>query len=627
MIVDGGRAVDHVRCGCPIPVRSTIDLLSIVPYGHGETLLRKESTMSEVLNGLPSQMGIQSFLSDYAIRSGLLDHYGWGEEAQKALVKEVGRLIDKGIITVEPDPLKKAIVTNQGTKLTAMFRVCFEPKPIRHGARGKGFIPAVVEEMEFFNNTMWHLNPVMIHMLLSAKTNHVNEMIVKVPNFLDAAKEVGCGGFYTPVFYDRVLRSYHEGIFSPTGSKMVRACLDLESIAYSVTQARMILTLAGVDWRQADVFLSDWEANVKTESDFYTLRLYLFLKEVEEAGESGFSGNGDITLSGPLLGGVASSDKSLMLDTNIGSEDLRDCRETVGRRIVVPEVLAPWETFIRSKSAAKPLITRLYYGESGKAGADGMFWDDPKNAPLGWRSVHGVVDENITIKGTKKWNSDYAPMIHSLGPAQALRAFRCVSDSYNSTFWNSYPRVRELMQRLGKAFDAAKELGVDPYFVAPHGAVYTHHKWELDFETPTKWRFRYKSPALKESWPHGFECTLQNMKDTAGAHSIFVRIIHFLDAWFKNRVILKLKKLQMKKYGKVMGGAAIHDCFITHGIFLLDLHNIVRGVLHEALEVVPKAIDEFLVRYGQEPMPRMSKEELTQVHRYISKNRGFLKMS
>jgi hypothetical protein len=582
--------------------------------------------MSEVLNGLPSQMAIHQFLSDYAVRSGLLDHYGWGEETQRALVKEVGRLIDTGVIVVEPDPAHKAIVTNAGTKLTSLFKVCFEPKPIRHGSRTKGLHPAIVEEMEFFNETKWHLNQIMVRMLAGAKTDHVNNMIGKVPNFIAAADEVGDMGFYSPVFYDRVLRSYHEGIFSPTGSKMVRACLDLCPLPYTVAEARQILALAGVDWRQADTFLRDWEKYVRKEADFYTLRLYIFLKEVEETGFSGFVGGGDITTSGPLLGAIAARDKSLLLDTNLGSEDNRDCRETISRRIIVPEILLPWEGFIRSKGAAKPLITRLYYGEAASSGADGMFWSEPKKAPLGWKSIHGVLDEQIVIKASDKWNEDFAPMITALGSKAAHKAFKAVSESYNSSFWRSYPRVQELRQRLAKAFEEAKKNGMDPYFVAPHGAVYTHHKWELDHDTKTAWRFRHKSAKLL-GWKHGLDISLMSMKDVAGPHSIFVRIVHFLDAWFKNRVVRKLRKLQMKLLGHCVGGGAIHDCFLTHGKFLLHLHGIVRGVLHEALELIPLAIDEFLVRYGQEPMGPMSDEDKERYHRNISRNKGFLKMT
>lgn len=582
--------------------------------------------MSEVLNGLPSQMAINRFLSDYMVRSGFLDHYGWSDESKDLLVSEVGHLIDTGIIVVEPDPLHKAIVTNAGTKLTSMYKVCFEPKPLRHGGRTKGLHPAIIEEMEFFNETKWHLNQIMVRMLAGAKTDHVNNMVGKVPNFIAAADEVGDMGFYCPVFYDRVMRSYHEGIFSPTGSKLVRACLDLCPLPYTVAEARQILALAGVDWRQADTFLANWEQYVRKEADFYTLRLYIFLKEVEETGFSGFTGGGDITTSGPLLGGLAARDKSLMLDTNVGAEDNRDCRETIARRIVVPEILLPWGEFIRSKGAAKPLITRLYYGEAASSGADGMFWSEPKKAPLGWKSIHGVVNEGVVIKATDKWNEDYAEIVHSLGPKVAHKAFKAVSESYNTSFWRSYPRVQELRQRLGKAFEQAKKDGVDPYFMAPHGAVYTHHKWELDHESDVRWRFRYKSDKLV-GWKHGLDISLSEMKDVAGPHSIFVRIIHFLDAWFKNRVIKKLRKLQKKLLGREVGGGGIHDCFLCHGKFLLYLHNIVRGVMHEALELIPKCIDEFLVRYGQEPMESLSGEEIERYHRYISRNKGFLKMT
>lgn len=581
--------------------------------------------MSTVLNGLASQMPIHRFLSEYMIRSGFLDHYGWSPESQALLVEEVGHLIDTGEIVVEPDPLQKAIVTNAGTKLTSMYKVCYEPKPLRHGSRAQGMPRCVDEEMEFFNNTKWHLNKVMLGLLSSSESEHVATMIGKVPGFLVAAEEAA-GGFYCPVFYDRVLRSYHEGIFSPTGSKMVRACLDMEPHPYTVPQARAILTLHGLDWRNADDFLANWEKRVQTEEDFYTLRLFVFLKEVEETGRSGFTGNGDITTSGPLLGGIAALDWSMLLDANLGEEDRRDCRETIARRIVIPPVLQGWASFICSKAAAKPLITRLYYGEAASSGADGMLWEDPKRAPLGWRSQFGVINESVVIKASDKWNDDYRPMINALGPKAAHAAFKAVSESYNGTFWKSYPKIRELRQRLSKAFEAAKKEGVEPYFEAPDGAVYTHHKWELDHESKGRWRFRHQSPKLT-AWKHGIDISLQDMIDVAGAHSLFVRIVHFLDAWFKRRVARKVRQIQKKILGKALGMGAVHDCFIVPGWMLPKLHNIVRSVMHEAVELIPKKINEFLVRYGQEPVDPMTDRQRRDIHRNIRNNAGFLKIA
>lgn len=580
--------------------------------------------MSDVLNGLASQMPIQRFLSDYMDRSGFLDHWGWSPESQEALVVEVGHLIDTEQIVVEPDPLRKAMVINGATRLTTTYRVCMDPKPMRHGARTKNLVPAIVEEMEFLNNTKWHLNQRMMQLLAGAKSEKVKNLLRKIPNFFDAADEVGVQGFYTPVFYDRVFRSYHEGIFSPTGSKISRACLDMEPSKYTVAEARQILALQGLAWQQCEAFLSNWESHIQTEGDFATLRAYVFLKEVQETGESGYSVGGDITTSGPLLGSMLANDPALMWDCNIGGEDGRDCRETIARRIVVPEVLAPWESFIRSKGAAKPLITRLYYGESGSNGAKGMLWDNPEKAPVGWVDGLGVVNELVCIKNADKFNSDYEHITMALGPKNAFRAFKSVSESYNSSFWRSYPRVLELRQKLSALFENAKKNGIEPCFKAPNGAIYTHHKWEIDADAKT-WRFRHRSPKLTE-WKWGIDITLAGMKDVAGPHSLFVRIVHFLDAWFKNRVVLKAKALQ-KKLKKLRGMATIHDCFIVPAWMLTMLHGIVRGVLHEAVETLPKLMNEFLVAYGQEPVPEMTEREKAKIHRNIKRNRAFLKLS
>jgi hypothetical protein len=102
--------------------------------------------------------------------------------------------------------------------------------------------------------------------------------------------------------------------------------------------------------------------------------------------------------------------------------------------------------------------------------------------------------------------------------------------------------------------------------------------------------------------------------------------MHFLDAWFKNQVALRVKRIQMRR-GKVHGMGAVHDCFIVPAWMLPMLHGIIRAVLHEAVEKVPVLINEFLVRYGQEPMPLLSEAQKDRAHRSIFRNRNFLKLS
>ena len=583
--------------------------------------------MSEALNGLASQMPIQRFLSDYLDRSGFLDHYGWSEMACQILTQEVRDLMDKGLIKVESDPAVKAMVINGCSRLTASFRVPLEPKLLRHGVRGRMAIPALVEEMEFLNNTRWCLNSTMIAMLSNATASHIVEMIGKVPDFLVAADEVGSQEFYAPVFYDRVYRSYHEGIFSPTGSKMVRACLDFgRSFTYTIKETRKILAMCGIDYRTSKARLADWESWVRTEADFDTLRKHLFYLEVLETGHSACAAGVDIRTSGQLLGGIAAKDRALMLDTNLGVEDDRDCRVTISRRVQIPEIGEPWTSFLKSKAAAKPVITRLFYGQAAKAGAEGMMWTDPSTAPIGWLSPFGVVREEVALRGRSKWNDDYREIIDSLGPKTAFGLLRQVSEQYNSSFWRSYPAVLELRQKFSKAFDYAKENGMEVVFHLPHGATYSHHKWEID-PKGSKWRFRHKADYLAEQgWQHGIDITLQGMIDVAGGHSLFVRIVHALDAWFKNRVLLKAKKVQTRMGITPVGAGSIHDCWIGPMWMIPCWHGIVRSVLHEAVEEVPKAINAFLVAYGQEPVRDWTEGEREMAHKAISKNKAFLSL-
>lgn len=581
--------------------------------------------MSKTLHGLPSRMAITRFLSDYADRSGFLDHYGWSKDACDALSKEVRALMDSGKIRILPDPAFKAVVLNTNSRLTASNKVPLEPRLLRHSARAEGLSEPLEEEMEFLNQTAWNLNPQMVAMLSTAKVDGpVATMLAKVPNFLVAADEIGDQVFYIPVFFDRVRRLYGEGEFSYTGNKLVRWCLDFaKKSEYSLGAAKKILAKVGIDWRQAKPRLADWQDWVKTEKDIFRLRAYLFYLEVEEMGESGWPLGGDMLTSGMTLGSILAGDLSLMRDCCIWDEDGRDCRRSVGQAVLVPALLEPWAEFIRSKDAAKPLITRLYYGEAADSGAQGMFWEDPDRAPVGWRSAFGVINPDVCIKKRSAWNADWAHIIDAVGPKAAFAAFKEVSTSYNGTFWGAYPSVRSLRQKVADAFQSARDNGLECQFHLPHGVVYTHHKWEIDPNGDT-WRFRHKADYLAEAgWQHGIDISLKGMVDVAGGHSLFVRIVHALDAWFRHRVNMKIRAMQRKLFGMEIGAASVHDFFMVPAAQALHLEGIVRAVLHECVEIFPTLINDFLTSYGQEPMKPWTKQQRETVHKAISRNRGY----
>jgi len=584
--------------------------------------------MSEVLYGLPSFLSIQAFLTDYADRSGMLDKFGWGPELQAALVSEFTALLDNDLIVVEKDPARKAVVTNKDTRLVGEFRVAKSPKPIRHGARNdRSFPAALVEEMEFLTNTGWFINQDLLKIAEATEkvAPDLAEEVLKSPNFITAAKEHGRDVSYIPVFADRVTRLYGEGEFSYTGNKVKRAHLDTAQSPYLPwDELGPICSLLGVNPMETEHVLADWAAFLRNGGDWDTLRKHLFIKEILTTGHSGAMATVDIRTSGPLLGAIIAACLSLMADTNIFGEDGRDCRLTVARRIRIPMALTPWAGFIQSKDAAKPVITALFYGQAATGGADHMLWSDPKGITLPWKTMFGVINTDLVLKNRSKWNEEYRDITDTLGPAAAYAAYKELSTSWNSTFWSSYPEVLDLRQRLSDAYDWAKENGKDVKITAPHGVTYTHKKWELDMEEP-KWRFRCQHPKLVEmGWPHGLDITLAAMKDVASGHSLFVRIVHLFDAWFRHRVNRKVRRVMIAKRGYAVGMGSIHDAFLVPLWMMPYMLDIIRGVLHEAVEVLPTVVNQFLVDYGQKPMPELTLAQKAKVHRSIAKNKAFL---
>lgn len=585
--------------------------------------------MSDVLNGLPSLMPIQAFLTDFADRSGLLDRHGWGPELQEILVTEFTKLLDNDLITVEKDPARKAIITNKGTHLVGEYRVAKSPKPLRHGSRNERSFPAVlVQEMEFLTNTPWLINQRLLAMTEDAEKTApdiAEQVMSDDPNFVTSAKKYGRDVSYIPVFADRVTRLYGEGQFSYTGNKARRAHLDTPATDYGWWEEFFpICSLLEINPEESEEIVKDWANFIRKGGTWDEVRKHLWVLEVLTTGRSGAMASVDIRTSGPLLGSIIASCLSLMQDTNIFGPDGRDCRLTVARRIIIPTALNPWGAFIKSKDAAKPIITALFYGQAATGGADHMMWSDPKKTPLNWKSIYGIVNNDVVLKNRPKLNPDYRPMVDDLGPNAAYAAFKELSTSWNSTFWASYPEVLDLRQRLSDAYDYAKDNGREATITAPHGVVYTHKKWELDMDAP-RWRFRCQHPKLVEAgWTHGLDITLAGMKDVASGHSLFVRIVHLFDAWFRHRVNRHVRRTMIRLRGYAVGCGSIHDAFLVPLWMMPYMLGIIRAVLHEAVEVLPPIVNEFLRRNGQEPMPELSPEQKAKVHRSIAKNKAFL---
>ena len=336
-------------------------------------------------------------------------------------------------------------------------------------------------------------------------------------------------------------------------------------------------------------------------------------------------GGCDIRTSGQMIASILARCTSLMFDTNIFGADNRDCRVTVSSRIKCPLAFQPWGDLFISGTTAKPLMIALLYGQASTGGAATLLWADEDQAPLGWISAFGTINEDVVLKNRDKWNPSYAHIIDALGITKFYRAAKDLASQYNDTFWRSYPEVLQFRQKLEDAYShfMAQQHGpapcLGPTFVAPHGATYTHTKWVLDMSAET-WRFR----APVDGWKNGLDISLKPMKNVASGHSLFVRLVHFVDAWFRHEVNMRIAALQLKLYGRIVGFGSVHDYWWVPVGMLRYMHGIVRAVLMKTMEVWPSIVDRFLIDNGQEPMRALSGGERKKFRRSVCRNRAFL---
>ena len=583
--------------------------------------------MSISLFGLPTMGGAKSFLSDYAVRSGLLDQIGWSAAARQ-ISQDFKAFLDSGALKAEPSPRYGVVFVNADSRLTDEYRVCLSPSLMRHQAnRCNGTIPADVrEEMVMMSNIKWEINPVMFEIVLRQPEYIQETVVLKNPIFIGCAQvSLENGGHYLPVYTDKVLRTYAESGLSYTSDKMVRNCQDIsEKVTYTKADLNVFCPMLGLSPDMSAELISRSSEILASQGQegFALIRHAVWVQEVLRGVPSGAMVSCDIRTSGPLLGSILAGCLDLMMDTNIFGPDGRDCRNVVAGRIRVPTALLPWRDEV-IRLAKKPLITQLFYGQAASGGAMSLFWKDEKNTPRGWISFIGIVNEDVCKDNRDLWNPDFANIIEALGPKNAFKAFKSLSESFNSTFWASYPDVLKLRQKLEAAHDVfVQKNDKKPTFVAPNGARYTHSKWELK-SGGTPYRFRYDGPGAAKP----LDITLMEMEDTASGFSCFVRLVHFMDAWFRNRVSLKIIASQKRRYGKYIGHGAVHDNWIVPIKDIPVMHGIVRSVLHEAVNLLPDWINTFLVSNNQEPMRQLSEQDLRKIHKSISKNRAFLSIN
>ena len=587
----------------------------------------------QILAGLPAQAPGQQFLSDLAIRSGLLNLWGWSPPMVAELTKMVSSLLDSGELVALPDEKYGLVFLNTGCKLSSEHRICLSPAPVKHAAKNAMSVLSrdVITEMEALSQVQWIIQPAMLRMIENLEFSPLEALVKKSPKFVSAAKEAAeSPHFHIPIVVDAVKRFYGEGILSYTGDKMTRACLAFaKKVKYTPRRVKEICKLIEFNPSDSPMVLEHHEHVLTNEGvkGFNRINNAVWVKHATERGESGAATGVDMRTFGQLLAAIVAGDLNLLHDCSVYGDDSPDCRQVIASRILTPASLMPWVGLTKSKDIAKPLIMQLFYGQSASNGAASLLWENAEEAPVGWISSFGAINETVCMKNKKLFNTDTSDIVTALGVKAAFRSFCALSESYNSSFWRSYPDVLVLRQRLTKAFEHQKANTHGPAsskmtVTAPNGSTFVHTKWELDLAGP-KTRFRYKGPGAA-SHKHGIDITMASMVDVAGGHALFVRLIHFFDAWFRNRVSLRLIKLQKQRHKAVMLGV-VHDNWIIPFADIPHMHRIVRAVLHEAVDKLPGIVNKILTDNGQDAMPPI--KNLRKVHQSIARNHSFLHLS
>jgi len=584
----------------------------------------------------------QSTLTEYLVRTGLMAQLPFKDACAEA-AKEIGDLIANGTLVVE-EAGSEIWLRNSGSKMDSDHTICYFPVTDRHawGTSKSSFaLPdEVMEEVEFMSNIKWTVNPTMFR--IAQKMVNDPEMV----DYLNLAtmraadefvRQRDAGGqdhFYIPIFLDDVLRSYGESHFSYTLDQFTRWLTDTyEKVYYSPERIEQLLPLikefTGLTLENYEHQLnySEIVRLVKSQGKkaWFVIRTAIFLKEVLKGdGWSSAQCPFDRKTSGPSIKGVQAGDINLLTDCNLSlAGDGHDLRRTVLRFIKLPRLLVPFEEIFLGLPFAKGSCTQIIYGQGPEGGADTCFWKDPKKWKLSpWRTRDGVLNETL-LKAVDpaNFNPDFAVVIDRLGFKDAWKAFYQINAEYNDVFWRIYATARILKQRLEKAHDFLRSSQTTPVqWQTPNGYLYTHQKWEVDKSLP-EFRWRVKRGIDRERWPNGIELKMCGMKNVAQGHSVAVRRIHSEDARERNGHSMRIRKAQVKWYGKFVGMKTIHDSFLVPWDMATEIHDIMRPTLHELVESTTLWTNNFLVSGGQE---KMDNENLEEIHRAIATNRDWL---
>lgn len=597
--------------------------------------------------GLPTSAKVVTFIHDLLVKSGELNRQPSFAEAVKVVWDgTIIPALDNGDLEVIQVGDEKWI-RNTSSKMTKDNRICLQPKTVRHNwdtSKGGFHLPTLyLAEQQFRSQIKFTVNQRLLNIIQnSLLVPELAEEYGRDPAIALAERFVrgsfGQFHFFIPQFFDDVGREYGEGMLTYTGSQMVRNLIEFaDPLPYSpeelVALEPFVEKASGVTLknhtevlhRANDILTGKW----KFANPWLTLRMAIFFEEAISTGFSGAHLEFDFKTSGPMILGLLSGDRNMMVDTNMFGTDGRDCRNTVADLVVIPNALKPWETRLKSKDTAKPFVTQTTYGQGPSGAVAGLFWKDSDKAPASWLQSFNLPNETVLdavySKRPNLFNPDWIDIIQTLGWTEGYSALYDLSASYYNSFWGAYHHLKKFCQQIEEAAKAqALTTGKKPEYTNISGWTYTHCKWEIPKE-PKTIRCRYNGPGCQRDFPKGFEVSIGEMVDTSGPHSKVVRDTHQADAWIRNDAFFGIMNYQKKKFGKYHGHMAVHDAFIVPVKMAPDMHKVMRPTLHRFVNKYVPHFHQWLRDNGQEP-PVITKSQKNLIHWSIAHHTAWLNL-
>lgn len=602
------------------------------------------------LAGLPTRARLANFVHDLLIRSGELANQPSFEEAVKAVWGSlVVPMLDEGYMEIISVGDEKWI-TNSDSKMTKDYRLCMEPRTQRHAwgtSKGNLILPPMyAEEQEVRAGIRWTVNRQMMAIIQKAallpefaKEVGKDPAINIAERFLRSVDNGGQPWFHIAPFFDDVGREYGEGLLTYTSNQMIRNTLEFyDSVYYNPVSIeilgidRIIENQSGVSLSNYKELLANWQTvllSKEYKNPWLTLRMAIFYEEVITKGYSGAHLEPDFVTSGPMVLGLLSRDRNMMADTSMFGTDNRDCRRTVAELVTVPNALLPWGARLKSKDAAKPFVTQTTYGQGPKGAVAGLFWKDAKKAPDSWLSSINLpsvpVMDKLWVDNRNLFNEDWIDIIRELGWVEGYSALYDLSSEYYNSFWGAYHHLKQYCQSIEKAGRAfTTRTGRKPEFTNIGGWKYAHHKWEVA-KGGKVIRCRYNGFGCQRHFPKGLEFSIGEMVDLADPYSLVVRMTHQSDAWIRMMLFYAIRKWQLRYWGRYVGHGAVHDALILPVRQAVEVHRIVRPVMHRFVDQYVPSMDQFLIANGQESPKPLSAKQMDLVHWSIAHHTGWMK--